>query len=487
MTTESTDLLGDVAAEFTGASIDDKRLQARLVRLATALERDPSLSLPAALPRDADLEGGYRFFANRRVTLDGVIGPHTMATARRCAEARSVYVVSDTTECSFKGAARAKNIPRLNGDSHGFLAHVALAVSKDGTRRPMGVLGIDIITREPKPKRHKNVYHQKKDKNRESLKWGRLVSKVGTVLPSDVQAIHVMDSEADIYELLSELQATKRQFIIRAGQERRLIDGLLSETVRCADVLLNREVKLSKRTPLNPNHSRRNPAREGRSATLSISSVQVEICRPKTTSSALPSSISTNVVRVSELSPPEGEVPVEWILFTSEPVDTADAVGDVVDGYRARWLIEEFFKALKTGCAYEERELETMRSLTNFLGVAAVLAWRLLLLRSVERDAPQTPAIQVCDPDLLEALAAQLVHTKAPEAARLPKNPTVAHVVAAIAFLGGHIKNNGRPGWQVLWRGYQRALEWAAAYTAGNRSLTAINREASRGEGIGLP
>ena len=27
--------------------------------------------------------------------------------------------------------------------------------------------------------------------------------------------------------------------------------------------------------------------------------------------------------------------------------------------YRTRWTIEEFFKALKTGCLYEQREFES--------------------------------------------------------------------------------------------------------------------------------
>jgi len=36
---------------------------------------------------------------------------------------------------------------------------------------------------------------------------------------------------------------------------------------------------------------------------------------------------------------------------------------------------------------------------------------------------------------------------------RLPKNATVKDAWLAVARLGGHLKRNGRPGWQVLWRG----------------------------------
>jgi hypothetical protein len=42
--------------------------------------------------------------------------------------------------------------------------------------------------------------------------------------------------------------------------------------------------------------------------------------------------------------------------MTTEPIDTPEQILAVVDGYRHRWKIEELFKALKTGCAYEKRQ-----------------------------------------------------------------------------------------------------------------------------------
>ena len=63
--------------------------------------------------------------------------------------------------------------------------------------------------------------------------------------------------------------------------------------------------------------------------------------------------LSVNVVHVLEPEPPTGDVPVEWFLLTSLPVATPKQIAYVVDCYRARWMIEEYFKALKTGCQYE--------------------------------------------------------------------------------------------------------------------------------------
>jgi hypothetical protein len=41
---------------------------------------------------------------------------------------------------------------------------------------------------------------------------------------------------------------------------------------------------------------------------------------------------------------------------------------------------------------------------------------------------------------------------------RWPSAPTARDALLAVAALGGHIKNNGDPGWIVLGRGYQDLL-----------------------------
>jgi hypothetical protein len=41
---------------------------------------------------------------------------------------------------------------------------------------------------------------------------------------------------------------------------------------------------------------------------------------------------------------------------------------------------------------------------------------------------------------------------------KLGKVPSINQAMLAIAKLGGHIKNNGEPGWAVLGRGYEDLL-----------------------------
>jgi len=40
----------------------------------------------------------------------------------------------------------------------------------------------------------------------------------------------------------------------------------------------------------------------------------------------------------------------------------------------------------------------------------------------------------------------------------LSRKPTIREAMLAIAAEGGHIKNNGDPGWLVLGRGYEKLL-----------------------------
>lgn len=458
----SASIVGDIRTEFEEAEVGDWRLRERLVEASQSLDATPEVSLPRAMRTVAAREGLYRMLGNPRVTVGGVMAGHVVATVRRCRQAKEqVYVASDTTEFSFSGEQRGQHLGRLQGKSRGFLGHFALAIEGGSCPKPLGVLGIEVLVRENAKKAHRNIYQRKKDPERESLRWERMVETTSAAL-EEVSAIHLMDSEADIYELLTAIKAAGRRFILRSGQDRLVDEGHLEEAIKNGDLLLTRQVNIARRPSSAGKSSRRNPPRKGRLAHLTVSSLRVSLRRPKTCTTEYPPSLEVNVVRVYETAPPEGEKPVEWILLTSEPVDSAGAVAAVVDGYRHRWMIEEYFKAIKTGCNYESRELESIRTLTNLLGMVSVIAWRLLLLRALERQNSDLPATDVVDPILLDALAARLKVNGEPKS--LPPNPTVADFMAGIARLGAHITSNGPPGWQVLWRGYQDLLIWGGGF-----------------------
>ncbi len=206
----------------------------------------------------------------------------------------------------------------------------------------------------------------------------------------------------------------------------------------------------------------RHPYRKARQAVLRVSASAVAVRRPEQLRTGAPETLRLNVVRVQEMNAPRGVDPVEWRLVTSLPIDTPEDVAVVVDGYRARWVIEEYFRALKQGCAYEKRQLESKHALLNALAVFTPVAWQLLALRQLSRDTPHVPADRLLSPLKIKLLQ------RHPDI-KLVQKPTVRQAMFAIAALGGHIKNNGDPGWMVLGRGYEDLLllEHGAAIALG--------------------
>jgi hypothetical protein len=160
-------------------------------------------------------------------------------------------------------------------------------------------------------------------------------------------------------------------------------------------------------------------------------------------------SIEVNVVRVWEPEPPLGEIPIEWTLLTSERIHTAQALERIVDIYRTRWTIEEYFKSLKTGCAMEKRQLLDYESLCNTLGIFIPIACRALALRSAAHDAPEQPTQLELDEDEMTIIRLQ-------KPKYLSNEPTAQEVLLAVASMGGHIKWNGAPGWLTIIRGVQK-------------------------------
>jgi hypothetical protein len=436
--------------ELDGAEFGDVRLTKRLLLVAEQLAAKPDATFPKAARSDGALEGTYRFLNHDDVTPERILEPHIAATVKRAAAARVVIVAHDTTEFHFKGDREGVGWINTAG-TRGFFGHFALALTADGTRRPLGVVGMEALTRQGPPRGHPK---RRAPSDRESRRWHELADEVGARLRPHARVIHVMDREADSYRLLAQLLAAGDGFVIRMCADRRLVTSeptalRIGERMAEAEQIFVREVPLSTRRPSTQRRHNRHPPRSMRMAKLGFSAVTVEIQRPEHERQAVPESLPLNVIRVFEVDAPTDVEPIEWTLMTTEPIATVDQVAAAVDAYRARWVIEEFFKALKTGCAFEERQLESLHALLNALAIFAPIAWHLLVLRRLGREDDATPASAILNPLQLRILRRMT---------KLVDAPTVRQAMLAVARLGGHIKNNGDPGWIVLGRGYEELL-----------------------------
>jgi hypothetical protein len=455
-----------VVAELGAANFKDRRLAVRLLGLAQRLTARPDVSFPRAFESSAELEAAYRFFGNVAVTPDALLDGHFKGVRRRCEQESTVLALHDTTAISFRGdgqrrADDGKALPKQR-----FFAHVALVVSDDGLRRPLGVAGLAAWYRGSSF--GGGGWHHEHDR------WWQMALLTSERLTHQ-SVVHVMDREADDYWLLHQLTSNDQRFIVRARikgtRTRMLADDdfrQLHEVVASLDAVVERDATLGARRKKGSKvHDESYPPRDTRATRLSIAAREVTLKRPKKHPSQpksrraaeIAETIALNVVRVWEPTPPPGETPVEWVLLTTDPIDSEEQILRIVDRYRARWVIEEYFKALKTGCAYESRQLEDYDALVNALAVFAPIACTLLDLRSAAQRTPEAPAELVLTKSQIEVLR---VLGRIP----LPDAPTQREVLLAVAALGGHIKWSGNPGWLTLGRGYADLLRLTAGWEA---------------------
>jgi len=447
------------AREFVGARLKDRRREERLVHIAEQCRAAPDRSFPDIAATSAALTALYRFLRNPAVTLAGILEPHLQATAARCAEAGRVLVVHDTTECQWQGEQRQELGPLRGSKAQGFLAHIALTLSADGSRRPLGILGAHTWIREREVRNRRadgsrtngNACHRMTDK--ESARWWKLADAVEGRL-GGVEVIHVMDREADAYHIVRDALEHDMRFVIRMARDRVLLDEDEDRLGRTSDVLagcrdiFTMEVPLTKRAASSTPGSE--PARDARTAKLAVTATRASLARPNYDRESV-TSLEVNLVCVHEIDAPSDVEPVAWVLITTEPISTTRELCAIVEMYRARWMIEELFKALKTGCAFEKRQLESYDTLTAALGIFLPIAWHLLLLRHEARIEPAAPAERVLSPTQIDILRARLPNV-------LPEKPTAADALRAVAYLGGHFIKRA-PGWLVLGRGLEKLLD----------------------------
>jgi|SRR5690349_1128801 transposase-like protein/DDE family transposase len=459
----------DMRREFDGLQLGDCRRARRVKRIVERLSSRPDESFPKAMASRAETEALYRLVESADVTFEALSKPHRRETASRCAARPSVLVVHDTTDFRYAGDARdgLGKVSTSTDKCQGFYAHFSLAVAGDGNREPLGVLAVERwARREPGVSTRRRAGELTdaavRKLPRESARWLRGVEHAAAEFTdSEVSPIHIMDSEADDYALYARLTDRSHRFVVRGYHDRRVVDEADVRTIKqlVAKLPIEFEVytDLSKRKIRMFNDRKRTQKRAPRTAQLAFSAARISLKRPDHVEKDLPTELMLNVVHVREIDAPDGNEPVNWTLLTSEPIDTDDQISRIVDHYRARWVIEEFFKALKTGCAFEKRQLESMHTLENALALFVPIAWGLLRLRSIARDYPDQPATNLLQP--IEIMVLQSMKLVKPTGI-----PTARETLLAVAQLGGFLKANGEPGWLILGRGYQELVTMAAGF-----------------------
>lgn len=448
--------------EFHSAQFGDRRLQRRLCTLARAFHSQPRAPIPQACTDAAGARAAYRFFA--QVKMESILAPHYVATMNRAAqESDYVLAVNDTTSLNFTAHPATTGIGPLQNKSckaQGLWLHSTMLFTTRGTA--LGLIDAQVWARKGvgKAARRSALPIAKK----ESGKWLKSLAAAARLqrqLGAAVKVVHLGDRESDIYEYF--VQALRDphgpQALVRADCQQRTLDA--SEQKVHAH-LLSLPVAAERVVEIPRHHSR-----AARAAQLQIRFATVDLQAPQRHRSL--GSIRLSVIYVRETKAPRGSEPIEWMLWSTLAVTTAEHAWEKVDWYKRRWGIEDFHRTLKSGCRIEDRQLTTADRLMSCLAVDVVVAARIEQMKKLSREQPELPGSVLFSDSELQVLAAHFI----PEALRQAAVITLHDAVRYTARLGGFLarKSDGEPGSKTLWRG----LERLAAMTLGWQLARAVS------------
>ena len=446
-----------VLDEMKTADLKDKRLNNRLREVLSQLGGHPTASIPAACGGHAEMTAAYRLFDNDNATVEAILQPHIDATRRRIASHPVALLVQDTSEIDVTRPQQqvAGAGPLDGGARWGTLLHLLHAFTPDGT--PLGSVRALTWVRDEVDESCASLSRAQRAatpiEEKESVRWVDMLRRTrdeAQRCPS-TQLVCLADSEADIYELLAEGTTPPQRvdWIVRACQNRTLqqraadfsprgfqetSEKHLREHVLTQPVLFTHNIHVrGRKAKVNCEKRGRRQPRDSREAEMEVRAARVTLRPPWRADRKLPP-VTVNVVMVREVDPPENDVRVEWLLLTSLPVDDIQQVRLVIQYYCTRWMIEVFFRVLKSGCRVEERQFENIDRLLSCLAVYLIVAWRTLYVCRLGRGCPDISCEVVFEPAEWKSVW-NVIHKAAPPSGP----PSLGEMVQLVAQLGGYV------------------------------------------------
>ncbi|HEX4078384.1 MAG TPA: IS4 family transposase [Rhizomicrobium sp.] len=403
----------------------------------------------------------WRFLANLRVTLKKLIEGWSDQT-RTAVAGWHVLAIQDTSEIRFattkenrRGLGKVKK-----GTCRGVSLHAMLAVDAD-SGACLGPVTGEIWT----SKGYVKVPHGKRAlADKESHRW-LTTAEQGKEFLAEARLITVIDDrEGDFYAHWARTRAGNVHHLCCAMHDHALVkDGTLYKAVKGVRFCARAVIDVPKRMD-----------RTARKANLSLRFGSVALKRPtRTGETYLPESVALNFVEVIELHPPEGDKPIHWLLLTTHEIDTVAKALQIVRWYKLRWIIEQFFRSMKSqGVRIEDSQLETAERLMKLVAVAAKAAAIVIQLVQARNGGEELPAEFALSAEEIEILAA--INKKLQGKTKLQKNPhstkTLAWATWIIARPGGWTGHASHrpPGPSTIHYGLMRFQAFAAGWALKN-------------------
>ena len=404
---------------------------------------------------------------NAKVTHAAILHAHRARCLEQlaCMGPCKVLLLHDTTVLDYSGLDIADLGQVGDGHGRGLYAHNSLAVIPQ-TRQVVGLFN-QILHKRAKVPKGETKAERAARADRESRLWKQAAVDVPlSLMPPGVTVTDVSDRGSDITEYIDYEIRSGREFIVRSMHNRTLAENEKKDAdaaekggVDGIDAPNPQVRKLHERLrglASMGHYMLRVPAKGGgwREATIHLAYAPLSIQPPRQARGEHgPEPMQIFGVIARETDAPAKEEPVEWMLLTNRPLDSAEQAREVVEDYACRWMVEDYHKAKKTGCSIEETQLTTRHALDNFIALTSVLAVHVLRLRCKARDEQirEQPA-RLHEEELKVQIAA--ADSKHPDWRLM----TVWEFFVAVARMGGYVLNPHKkpPGWITLWRGYTR-------------------------------
>jgi Transposase DDE domain len=393
----------------------------------------------------------WRFLHNEAVTVGEMADVAASRTAGLVA-GREILAIHDSSELILGGKEkRALGYGPVGrgGGTSGLLLHAVVAVEAT-TGALLGLVDMQVRNREGgvrvTPRRQRGT------SAKESQRWLDGMFKAAQVLGEATRITVVADRESDIYEEFARRPAHVH-LLTRVAQDRRILQAS-GEIASLFEVCegLPEQARFVVTIPAAP-------GRKKRSAELALRYAPVQVCRPRNGADPeLPKSTPLTLVDIRETTVPAQGEPIHWRLVTTHVVDNPEKARMVLDFYRRRWIIEDYFRTLKTaGFDIEAAEIEDPDAMARLVGAVAVTGVTILQLvraRDGTTDQMLQEAFDPADRPLLEALSAKFEGTTQRQKNPHPKG-TLAYAAWVIARLGSWDGYYGKPGPKVMRRGLE--------------------------------
>ena len=451
---------------FGGINLGHKLRNQAAIKTAERICRHPGGTLPMKLTNPAAYKSMDLLMNRPEATHARLLEPHCSRAKEKVAAAATrgpVLILHDTTELDYSGLSIADLGPIANGHCRGYLCHNSLALLPE-TREVLG-LAHQILHRREAVGKKESVKAKRDRPGRESRLWSQAVAALGPGVEG-THVIDVGDAGADLFEFLAKVQGLKRRCVVRACHDRNIVVGHediefdLNKAKRTRQwpgktSLYKHLRSLGSMGGQKTKEVRARGEAEARSATLSLAYAAVQLLPPHVRRGEYEERpLRVWALRIWEENPPPGSEALEWFVLTFEPVTSARHGWEVSSWYECRFVVEEYHKAQKTGCAIEKLQFETAQALQPMIALLSVVAVMLLNLREAARrpDADKRAATEVVDATYEEVLRGW--RYKNPPSERF----TIKEFYMALARLGGHFnrKSDGFPGWLTLWRGWMK-------------------------------